>query len=148
MLGPLQKYILINYTRFGNRNYCKLKLFIMMTKIAIPTNDKINISNDLLRSESFIIIEVACGKITAEYFIENKTVKTGNNNEKIAPNNIGELLHNCDIIIVSNLIENVRNYFAAGNKEIVLTSEKIITNIANNFICELVRKESNTLCCP
>jgi len=120
----------------------------MNIKIAIPTNDRLNISSDMFRCEFFKIIEVKCGKIIGEDFLENTFFKSAKDKEDVALDFINNLLFDCDFIITSTLSNNVKNYFMSRGKKIVLTSENLISNITHSFICELARKESDTICSP
>ncbi len=120
----------------------------MIIKIAIPTSDRINISDDLLSCEFFKIIEVECGKITGEIFLQNKQFKAANMNEEANLESVNNTLSGCDFIISSLESDELKNYFTGKGKEIAVTTEKILSNVAFSFISELIRKESNTCCCP
>jgi predicted Fe-Mo cluster-binding NifX family protein len=120
----------------------------MNITIAIPTNDKINISEKLEDSDFFKIITVECGKVKDEKFLQNKLPKTLKNSRIEYVAGISSMIPDCNYILVKECSEEIRNYFKEKKIEIVPSQEKIITNAVLNLICELAQKESDTCCCP
>jgi len=119
----------------------------MKIKIAIPTDDKINISENFDTSDFFKLITIENREIASEKFIRNSAIES----QKDSTNYIKQiiiLLNDCDYIILKNISADVKKYLEEQNKNIVETSEKIITNAELNFLTELIRNESNTCCCP
>jgi predicted Fe-Mo cluster-binding NifX family protein len=120
----------------------------MKLKIAIPTSDKISISQNFLTPEFFKIITVGCGKIMEESFVQNKYLETFKNNRRECINGIMDLLKDCNYLLSINCNEEVIKYFKDRKIIMVPTSEKIVSNAVFFFISEMAQKESDTCCCP
>ncbi|MGD0712295.1 MAG: hypothetical protein ABR968_14060 [Bacteroidales bacterium] len=117
----------------------------MKFTLAIPTSDKIHLTETFEASDFFKIINVESGKIIEESFLQNKFLKA-NAKEYVA--GVYGMLSDCNYILTINCSEEIRNYFKERKKIVVPTTEKIITNAVSGFIIELTREDSNTCCCP
>ncbi len=111
-------------------------------KIAIPTNDAINI-HDLFDSvKGFVVFTMQFGEITDEEYRKPST------NDLQTNGNIAGLLYDCTHLIVS--VPDEKALLIQGNDKpkVITTPEKNITKIILNFMNESYRHESNTCCCP
>ena len=112
-------------------------------KIAIPTNDRLNIVNDLFNANGFLVFTIRFGEIMEEEF------RPIRNNHPFANKDAwNEPLDDCSFIIFSELNEQTENLLLKQKKQLVHTDEKIITKIILDFLNTTLMKESNTLCCP
>lgn len=110
-------------------------------KIAIPTNDRINISSQFFNTQSFKIFTLKNGSIV------NEEIRTYNDKQTIIEKRIG-LVSDCDVFIIHKS-DFIADKFMTEKENIVeRTSDSIITNIIMDFKNEQRRSESNTICCP
>jgi len=124
------------------------KIMKMTIKIALPTNDRINISENITGSEFFKIISVDNGKIVEEKFLQSKFSEILKNKPVECVAKICDMIADCNYILTHSCSEEIKNYFKERKKIIVPTSEKIITNVVVDFIKELTTEESDTCCSP
>lgn len=119
----------------------------MIIKIAIPTDDKLNISACSVNSVFFKVTAFHKENILSEEYRENPLPpgksETSENNNKIF-----ELISDCDVIITTSVSREFSEYLKSRNKRLQLTTDKIMTNAVQKFIFEFNRMESNTCCCP
>jgi hypothetical protein len=107
-------------------------------KIAVPTNDGINITREL-PAKGFHVFTVELGEITGEELRWNKTNDNGANED--GPFN---LVKDCSAILVNNSMTNGKS----SGKQIIPVSGTIITRIIWDYLSDVIRKEANTCCCP
>jgi hypothetical protein len=121
----------------------------MNTKIGLPSDDKLIIADCCIQSRFFKITTVEKGQIIHEEYRNNTSVA---DNFLCQPGNncpiVYELISDCDVFITNNINEELASILKDHNKQLVLTSEKIITNAVLRYIIEATRKESDTCCCP
>ena len=112
-------------------------------KIAIPTNDRLNIVNDLFNANGFLVFTIRFGEIMEEEFrsIRNHD-QFPNQDAWKAP------LDDCSLIISHELNEQNEKLLVKQKKQLVHTDETIITKIILDYLNTTLLKESNTLCCP
>lgn len=111
-------------------------------KIAIPTNDAININKDLDSAKGFVVFTIQLGEIVREEFRQQAT------DSKDTFTNVFTLLNDCSHCIVSRQDEKSPGSFPLKDIQISLTKETIITKIIWSFLNESLHKEANTCCCP
>jgi len=123
-----------------NHYYNKFKIMIM--KIAIPTNDGVNISNNFFNSNSFKVFTVEKG------FIIGEEVRTFNEEDEIPDQKMIDCVSDCDVFILDN--KDSIDCELEKESEILIkkTCDIIITNIIVDFKNEQRRIESNYCCCP
>ncbi|MFC2096751.1 hypothetical protein ACFLSI_00310 [Bacteroidota bacterium] len=111
-------------------------------KIAIPTNDGINISNNFFNTLSFKIFTVEKGNIIDEEMRTYNDKHTTTLEKKI------DFISDCDVYIIDNKDSIANKLMTEKEKAIEKTGDSIITNIIVDFKNEQQRIESNTICCP
>lgn len=111
-------------------------------KIAIPTIDKINIAEKFDEAAFLKIISVEYGKISYEIFVSVPSLKNTDNLERM------EIFNNCSEVIVNDISASARKFFDIKKIKLIKATDTIITNIEIAYINELIRKESDTCCCP
>ena len=112
-------------------------------KIAIPTNDRLNIVNNLVNASGFLVFTIRFGEIMEEEF------RPVRNHDQYTNHDLWDApLDDCSLIIFSELNEQNENLLLQQKKQLLHTSETIITKIILDFLNTTLLKESNTLCCP
>jgi len=102
-------------------------------KIAIATDDKINISNHFGRAKGFVIFEINTNKIVNESYKENLGKSNGNCgscNHQIMIKNIKD----CDYVISYGMGQKIYDDLTANNIIAIITEEKTIKNALNKFL--------------
>jgi hypothetical protein len=120
----------------------------MKTKISIPTNDKIFVSENFESSEFFKVITIDCGMIKSEKFVKNNINKQGPLGGTVQIAKTIELIADCDYIVARNPSDALKNYIKERKKTLLATTENIITNAEITIINDIVRMASDTCCCP
>lgn len=93
-------------------------------KIAIPTNDKLNIIYHLRFAHGFMILEIEDGSIRNKYYrnlSETNYMEIGNSEIKYA--RITNILSDCDLIILYAMNPEIEQVFRKEKIEIFVTSE-------------------------
>ena len=111
-------------------------------KIAIPSDDGINISKNLDLTKGFVVFTIQFGEIVEGEF--RQSVIDENKTEK----KIFNLVDDCTDLIVK---ESDQKSFAFSRKKeltIISTKETIISTIISSFLAESQRHDANTCCCP
>ena len=111
-------------------------------KIAIPTNDAINIQDPFDSLKGFLVFTVQFGEITEEEYRQPSTNDPQTNRDFFG------LLNDCTHLIVSAPGEKTLLIHDKDKMKVITTQEKNITKIILNFMNESYRHESNTCCCP
>jgi hypothetical protein len=109
-------------------------------KVAIPTNDGINISDHFYNTQSFKVFTIEKGTII------NEELRTAEDTPMIE--NKIDLVSDCDVYIIDNDDTLETTFISEGEKIIEKTCNSIITNIIVDYKNEQQRIESNTFCCP
>lgn len=107
-------------------------------KIAVPTNDRISISNNIINAFYFKIFTVSVYGIIHEEFREK-----GQTSEASYAS-----VKDCLTVLTLSHDTQFENYVASRNVECAITNKKIITNAIVNYVNELIYKESNITCSP
>jgi predicted Fe-Mo cluster-binding NifX family protein len=110
-------------------------------KIAIPTNDGINIAENTLDASGFLILSVEFGEILKEEIRWKNTEGKKNITETIC-----DMINDCPTLLVSKVSDNASPQLSGLH--IIPVKETIITNIIVNYLSETLHKEANTCCCP
>jgi hypothetical protein len=111
-------------------------------KIAIPTDDAININKTLESARSFVVFTIQFGEIIEEEFRHSPE----NEPEKV-PDIFG-LIADCTVLIMKSPEECKLDFSGQKELKVFTTGENIITKIIVGFLNEAHRKEANTYCCP
>jgi len=112
-------------------------------KIAIPTYDRLNIVNNLVKASGFLVFTIRFGEIMEEEFRPIRKYDQFTNQDSW-----NEPLDDCSLVIFSELNEHNEKLLLHQKKQLVHTDETIITKIILDFLNTTLLKESNTLCCP
>ena len=112
-------------------------------KIAIPTNDGLTLSPDFGQAKGFLVLTLELGKITREEMRWNKLSEV-----LCSPEGFLNHLHDCRAVLVSAIGPTYKGLLERQETEIVRTKESIITNAYLNYRETILRKDSNTCCCP
>jgi len=112
-------------------------------KIAIPTDDGLFIAKDFLISKAFLVFTIRFNKITGQEMRWNNPpdIQSGKNN-------FISRIEDCDTVILHSLDETISKELTAKKIKWIITDQEIITSIATENVDKIVRKESNTCCCP
>jgi hypothetical protein len=112
-------------------------------KIAIPTNDGLTLSPDFGQTKGFLILTIELGEIIKEEMRWNKL-----SDILCSPEGYLTPINDCGVVMVNNIGPVFRGLLIGKEKEIVFTSETIITNAYVHFLENTLRKEANNCCCP
>lgn len=110
--------------------------------IGTPTNNMINIADDLSNAKQFKLFFIEKNRIVKEEFCEN-CYENGNLKIKEFLNKIP-----MSVIITKNIDKELMVALNNNNVTVNITDEVIITNAINNYLKELIVKESNYTCAP
>ena len=133
VFGPLVPLIL-------HRNYDNLK---MIMKIAIPTNDGLNIEPVFEEARGILVISFELGEIVQEEMRWNKL-------QDILTSGEGFFCtcKDCDTILVNTISDRFEGVLTTKGKKVHHTHEKIITRALVNYMQEQLRREPDYCCCP
>ena len=112
-------------------------------KIAIPTNDGLNISRNISASRGFLVLEIGLGQILGEEIRWHTGQSTSRSGEEIL-----DQIKDCSTVLSVVIEKPFCKQLTGKRKNIVLTSETIITKAIMEYMEQSLRKESNTCCCP
>ena len=110
--------------------------------IGAPTNNMLNIADDISNAKQFKLFFIDKYKIIREEYCENCF-----ENGKFK---INEFLNKVPVsaIITKNIEEKLMVEFNNNNIIVKITNDTIITNAINDYLKELILKESNYCCAP
>ena len=109
-------------------------------KVAIASNDGINISKDFFKSNSYKVFTLDQGKVVKEEFRKI---------DSVSEEEICKAISDCNFFIINNYEQLCDDIFGEDeDKAFVKTEEIMITNIIHDFSQEQKRIEANYLCCP
>jgi hypothetical protein len=111
-------------------------------KVAIPTDDAIHIHPDPVSAENFLVFTIQLGEIIEEKFfrLSGKQSDTQGNSSLIP----GDWSY----LILPEMHEE-ETYIPTENPiKIYYTRDSIITKIIWSYLNDVLRKESNSFCCP
>ncbi|MBI5217818.1 MAG: hypothetical protein HY958_02685 [Bacteroidia bacterium] len=120
----------------------------MKIKLALPSEDKLNISDSLFKTYFFKITTFDTATIIHEEYRETYTIIDVNAETEKNYKKIYEIIADCDVIIFRTISEKFANYLKSREKQVIITPEKIITNAVLKYVIEYNQRESNTCCCP
>lgn len=107
-----------------------------MLKIALPTDDKTQISGHTGKATFFAIASIENGNMTHLEFRENPQHHHGTGGEHIHAETVA-IIKDCDIIIVGKIGKYLKNELQAEGKKIVLTSSASIGEGIKRYLSEL-----------
>ncbi|MEI7980126.1 MAG: hypothetical protein WCI71_00640 [Bacteroidota bacterium] len=112
-------------------------------KIAVPTNDGLNVTPIFEQAKGTLVISVEFGEITGEEMRWNKLSDILNSPE-------GFLCHvsDCDTVMVNRISERFSNILTQKGKEVYPMDETIITTAFLRFMRDQGARKSNYCCAP
>lgn len=104
-------------------------------KIAIPTNDKLNIVYHLRFAQGFMIFEIEDGSIKNKYYREltRSDVKDFGNCE-VNYARFTEILADCDLVILYAMNPEIEQEFKKAKIEIFITSDAFLQSSIKLFL--------------
>jgi len=112
-------------------------------KLAIPTNDGLTINPDFARAKGFLILTIELGSISKEEILWS----TNNDNFRSAEG-FPAAINDCQVVMVNDIGPIVNGLLHVQKKEVIRTSESIITNAYVQFMENTLLKKADTCCCP
>lgn len=119
-------------------------------RIAIPTNDKIVVSNNPAESEFFKVVTFRGEELMNEEFRPNP-IKGGNHDSRITMSEANRLVYylaDCDVIICHTESSSFYSSPVKNLIKTVVTKESLITKAALNYNGEYLQHERNSCCSP
>jgi len=107
-------------------------------KIAVPTNDMLNIENRVEQIKFFRVFTISNNEISNEEFVKNETGSTIDIIKNLS----------VDFVVMNKTDERLAEIRNSAKTRIVETEDTIITNAVWKFLCEEILNESNHSCCP
>ena len=102
-------------------------------KVAIPTNDQIKISKDILNCKGFLIYEIDDHSLVDYKYIKNPAFDCEANSFELLSQTIKE----CKTIICSPLEPLVKKRLKEENKQILVTMEENAKKALINLMCRV-----------
>lgn len=102
-------------------------------KIIIPSNDKIQISENFLQAAYFIVVSAGNGYI--DFLETRQNPLPRNSDEKQQTDALVNYLCDCQIIICKNIPKELSVKFKSMNIKVMKTIEENIRKAITNLIC-------------
>ncbi len=122
-------------------------------KIAIPSNDKINITGHFGRTKGFVICEVDNQKVINKEYKENNFTghAQGKHEESQHEHNhshegIFEAIGDCQMVVAGGMGRKLYDEFLQKNIKVFVTKEKNIDNALNLFFDGNLDNNSDKCC--
>ncbi|HOK08895.1 MAG TPA: NifB/NifX family molybdenum-iron cluster-binding protein [Candidatus Hydrogenedens sp.] len=130
-------------------------------KVAIPTNDKKNISAHFGRTKGFLIVDIENGNIVNEEYIPNTITghaqhphdiehsqpHSHEHNHSIDTHEqVAQQFANIDVVIAGGMGYGMKSRFESANIRTIITSEKDIKTALEHFINGTLKNEENLTC--
>ncbi len=97
-------------------------------KVAIPSNDKININKSFLNSEGFIIYQIDDHNVVDFEYRENS-------NKSV--NEVVNILDDCSSFICNKIEPEIKEVLKGQNKQILKTLEENVKKAMLNMMCRV-----------
>jgi len=117
-------------------------------KIAVPTDDIITVSDSLINARWIKIFTFQSEYVTGESILKNPRNENGNSTSFQFFTHLGDLLSDCDAIIVHENDPVDSEILAKNQLHEVRTREEIITNAVIGYNARIVSYNSNRCCSP
>ena len=115
----------------------------MIMKIAIPTNDGLNIEPVFEAARGILVITFELGEIVQEEMRWNKLQDMLTSGEGFFCT-----CRDCDDILVNSISDRFESVLTAKGKIVQHTKETIITRALVQYMQEQLRREPDYCCCP
>lgn len=112
-------------------------------KVAIPTSDGLMLDCNSKNARGMMVLTISTNKVMNEEMHWIPQTCCNHTAENFLRESSG-----CDYIIVSDTDQDFVKVPKMTDKEMIKTRETIIINIVNEFVNEILRRESNYSCCP
>jgi hypothetical protein len=112
-------------------------------KVAIPTSDGLMLDCHSKDAKGLMVLTISTDKVVNEEMHWIPKTCCNHTTENFLKESSG-----CDYIIVSETDQDFDKVPKMADKEMIKTGETIIINIVNEFVSEMLRRESNYCCCP
>lgn len=112
-------------------------------KIAVPTQDGLQIATDLGQAEAFLVVTIKAEEIVSEELRKNRFdtyFKSGKG--PLA------MIEDCSAVLVLNPDLPFCELIRENHMECIATGETYITNAIIHYLEHEYNQESNTCCCP
>ena len=112
-------------------------------KIAIPTDDGFTINQQFTPAKGFLVSTIQFGEIVEQE-------KRWNPDGEILPDEKQSYKHlaDCDKLIVREIDVNHSSFLELHKIGVITTKETIVTKVLMQYLQTLMKKESDSCCCP
>ena len=113
-------------------------------KVAIASDDKINISHHFGKASGFCVFEISNKKIISEEYREN----VGKNKGECGTCNHSAMINNvkdCDTVISYGMGQKIYNDLTDNNINAVVTQEKTVKQAVEQFINDNLKNRTDKL---
>jgi predicted Fe-Mo cluster-binding NifX family protein len=111
-------------------------------KIAIPTNDGINVAPCFESAKGCLIVTISLGDIVHED-LRWKSDNIGADTTELCSE-----VSDCSFVIVHELTQSAKKIFKENRITVIQTADDIITNAIIHYLEHEHLEASNTCCCP
>ena len=111
-------------------------------KIAIPTDDGINVALDFESAKGYLIVTLQLGEIISE------DIRWRNDTAVSTPLVFCAGIADCSLVIARKPDDSGRQLFSDHDVTIIYTSDEIITNAIFHYLEHEHLAASNSCCCP
>jgi predicted Fe-Mo cluster-binding NifX family protein len=112
-------------------------------KIAFPTDDGLTLAPQFSLALSYLVLTLELGEIVHQEKRLNNTRETA-----VSGKDAYDIINDCKVVIVREIGDEPAGVMKSQEKEIIRTSETIITSAFMHYMDSSYKKESNTFCCP
>jgi predicted Fe-Mo cluster-binding NifX family protein len=113
-------------------------------KVAIASDDKLNISPHFGRAQGFMIFEISNYKIISEEYRAN----VGKNNGSCGSCNHSMMIDNikdCQVVISYGMGQHIYNDLTENNINAIVTEERIVKDALANFLDNTLKNRTEKL---
>ena len=123
-------------------------------KIAIPTNNSVNISSHFGKTKGFVICELDNGKVIKKEYKRNTFTghaqglhhKEGHGHANHSHHGIFNAIGDCETVIAGGMGRRLYDEFEQKNIKVFVTKEKKIDNALNLFLNNELDNNSDECC--
>ena len=112
-------------------------------KIAIPTDDGFTINQQFTPAKGFLVSTIQFAEVVEQEMRWNPE------NEMIpSKNEPYQNIFDCEKVIVREIDFNQTSFLQLHKIDIIKTEETIVTKVLMQYLQTVMKKESDTCCCP
>jgi predicted Fe-Mo cluster-binding NifX family protein len=112
-------------------------------KVAIPTDDGLTVNEQFAPTGSFLVSTLQFGEV-----VEQEMLWAANGEVITSTGGPFKNLLECDTVIVRGIDSTQKNFLQSQNIVVVNTEETIIMKVLMNYLTTVMKKETDTCCCP